>query len=212
MAVNTPTQLVLGEDRYGLLRHVRRLDVGHRRRVELAFVDAPREEDAQALVARLRVLNFGSTLNCTHTVLPGMIAQASGRIINLGSTAGLVGDLNLAVYSAMKGAVHSFTKILAKEVGPPGITVNTIAPYATFPEDPARDASTGSRFHPTDGLITQAVATRWDELSTLRSPHGPPTRIGPPSEIGAAAVYLASDAAAFITGQILAIEGGTLIA
>jgi 2-hydroxycyclohexanecarboxyl-CoA dehydrogenase len=157
-------------------------------------------------------LNIVSTLNCTHAALPFMLKQASGRIINIGSTAGLVGDPKLAVYSAMKGAVHAFTKVLAKEVGAHSVTVNAIAPYATFPDDPERETSSGSRYHPTAGLITRAIATRMDELATIARRTVLERSSVKPSEIGAAAVYLASDAAAFITGQVLAIEGGTLIA
>ena len=62
-----------------------------------------------------------------------------------------------AVYSAMKGAVHSFTRVLAKEVGPKGINVNAIAPYGTVPQDPAREVSTGSRFHP-DSVISRTAS------------------------------------------------------
>ncbi len=65
-------------------------------------------------------LTFGSMLNCTHSFLPGMLDRGRGRIINIGSTSGIVGDPLLAVYSAMKGAVHAFTKVLAKEVGARG--------------------------------------------------------------------------------------------
>ena len=60
-------------------------------------------------------LNIISTLNCTHAALPGMIDRSYGRIINIGSTSGLIGDPKLTVYSAMKGAVHAFTRVLAKE-------------------------------------------------------------------------------------------------
>src|SRR5262249_8335423 len=77
-------------------------------------------------------MTFGPVLGMPHGVLPGMIARKSGSIINIGSTAGLVGDYMLPVYSAMKGAVHSFTKVLAKEVGQHGVRVNAVAPYATF--------------------------------------------------------------------------------
>ena len=111
-------------------------------------------------------LNMTSTLNCTHAVLPGMIERSTGRIVNIGSTAGLIGDTMLAVYSAMKGAVHAFTKVLAKEVGMDGITVNAIAPYGTMPDDFEHDVSTGSRFHP-DGVIARASATRGEEMATI---------------------------------------------
>ena len=70
-----------------------------------AFVDSDPRTWEQDIA-----LNFTSTLNCTQAVLPGMIERSSGRIINIGSTAGLVGDPMLAVYSAMKGAVHAFTQ------------------------------------------------------------------------------------------------------
>jgi 2-hydroxycyclohexanecarboxyl-CoA dehydrogenase len=156
-------------------------------------------------------LNMTSTLNCTHAVLPGMIDRSSGRIINIGSTAGLIGDPMLAVYSAMKGAVHAFTRVLAKEVGTTGITVNAVAPYGTLPDDFERDVSSGSRFH-RDGVIARSVATRREELARIGRRTVLQRQTAFPSEIGAAAVYLASDAAAFVTGQVLTVDGGTLLA
>ncbi|HSA52849.1 MAG TPA: SDR family NAD(P)-dependent oxidoreductase [Yinghuangia sp.] len=156
-------------------------------------------------------LNVTSTLNCTHAVLPGQIGRGSGRVINIGSVSGIVGDPLLAVYSAMKGAVHAFTKVLAKEVGRHNITVNAIAPYGTLPEDGERDVSSGSRWHP-DGIFARLAATRAEELHSVGRRTLLPRQTAHPSEIAAAAVYLASDAAAFVTGQILSIDGGTQIA
>ncbi|WP_018639342.1 SDR family NAD(P)-dependent oxidoreductase [Parafrankia elaeagni] len=156
-------------------------------------------------------LNIRSTLNCTHAVLPGMISQGSGRVVNIGSTSGIVGDPLLAVYSAMKGAVHAFTKVLAKEVGGQGITVNAIAPYGTLPEDPDRDVSTGSRWHPS-GVFARLAATRAEQMHSIGRRTLLQRQTAYPAEIGAAAVYLASDAAAFITGQVLSVDGGTQIA
>jgi 2-hydroxycyclohexanecarboxyl-CoA dehydrogenase len=156
-------------------------------------------------------LNVISTLNCAHAVLPGMIEQARGRIINIGSVSGIVGDPNLAVYSAMKGAVHTFTKVLAKEVGKHGITVNAIAPYGTLPEDPERDVSRGSRFHP-EGLYAQLFVTKAELFGAMGRATVLERNLAKPSEIGAAAVYLASDGAEFVTGHILCVDGGTLIA
>jgi 2-hydroxycyclohexanecarboxyl-CoA dehydrogenase len=156
-------------------------------------------------------LNFTSTLNCSHAVLPGMIQQGSGRIINIGSTSGLVGDPMLAVYSALKGAVHAFTKVLAKEVGKRGITVNAIAPYGTLPEDWSRDTSAGSRWKP-DGLMTQLMATKGELMAGMARNTVLERQYAKPAEIGAAAVYLASDAAAFVTAQILCVDGGTQVA
>jgi 2-hydroxycyclohexanecarboxyl-CoA dehydrogenase len=171
-----------------------------------AFVDSDPKTWEQDIA-----LNFTSTLNCTHSVLPGMIGRSSGRIINVGSTAGLVGDTLLAVYSAMKGAVHAFTRVLAKEVGRKGITVNAIAPYGTLPRDFERDVSRGSRFHP-DGVIARTMATRAEEMAGIARRTVLERQLAYPSEIGAAAVYLASDGAAFVTGQVLAVDGGTQIA
>jgi NAD(P)-dependent dehydrogenase (short-subunit alcohol dehydrogenase family) len=156
-------------------------------------------------------LNLIGTLNCTHAVLPGMIGRSFGRIINIGSTSGLIGDPKLAVYSAMKGAVHAFTRVLAKEVGPRGITVNAIAPYGTMPDDPEHDVSTGSRFHP-DGLMARLMETRREELMTIGRSTAIQRQTAHPHEIGAAAVYLASDGAAFVTGHVLCIDGGVQLA
>jgi NAD(P)-dependent dehydrogenase (short-subunit alcohol dehydrogenase family) len=97
-----------------------------------------------------------TTLRMTHAVLPSMVAQHAGRIINIGSTAGLVGDYMLPVYSAAKSAVHCFTRVLAKEVGQHGITVNCVAPYGTVSEDPAA-FSRGSRFHPRKRFLPQGL-------------------------------------------------------
>jgi 2-hydroxycyclohexanecarboxyl-CoA dehydrogenase len=156
-------------------------------------------------------LNIISTLNCTQAVLPGLIERGYGRIINVGSTAGLIGDPLLVVYSAMKGAVHSFTKVLAKEVGKQGITVNAIAPYGTLPDDPERELSSGSRYQP-DGVFARALIERPELVKSMGRQTLMERMTARPPEIGAAAVYLASDAAAFVTGHILVVDGGTLLA
>jgi 2-hydroxycyclohexanecarboxyl-CoA dehydrogenase len=153
-------------------------------------------------------LTVTSMLNCTHAVLPRMIERASGRIINIGSMSAIIGDPLLAVYSAGKGAVHSFTKVLAKEVGKQGITVNAIAPFGTFPDDWENDLSSGSRWHP-DGVLARAKATQPEKMAQMGGRRtAVERRTARPSEIGAAAVYLASDAAAFVTAHILVIDGG----
>lgn len=156
-------------------------------------------------------LNFGTVLRMTHAVLPGMIARKGGAIVNIGSTAGLVGDYMLPVYSAMKGAVHSFTIVLAKEVGQHGIRVNAIAPYATFATSP--DAySKGSRFHPDNNFFAAHAGTITEEDRAIRQRR---TFVGrpfaTPEEMSAVVALLASDRASFVTGQIWPVDGGSLL-
>jgi 2-hydroxycyclohexanecarboxyl-CoA dehydrogenase len=156
-------------------------------------------------------LNFKTNLRMTQAVLPGMIARKVGRIVNIGSTAGLVGDYQLAVYSAMKAAVHGFTLVLAKEVAQHGITVNAVAPYGTFATDPAA-FSTGSRFHPDSDFLARAFggSSEYDQKMRRRATPGP-REFARPEEIAAAVLYLASDRAEFVTGQILSVNGGALL-
>jgi NAD(P)-dependent dehydrogenase (short-subunit alcohol dehydrogenase family) len=171
-----------------------------------AFVDSKPETWTADIT-----LNLMSTLHCTQAVLPGMIERSYGRIVNIGSTAGLIGDPMLAVYSAAKGGVHAFTRVLAKEVGTHGITVNAVAPYGTIPDDPEHEVSTGSRFHP-EGLFARLMQTRSEVFMAMGRSTVMERQLARPAEIGAAAVYFASDAAEFVTGQVLAIDGGTQLA
>jgi NAD(P)-dependent dehydrogenase (short-subunit alcohol dehydrogenase family) len=150
-----------------------------------------------------------TVLRVVRAILPGMIARKTGSIVNLGSTAGTVGDYMLPIYSAAKGAVHSFTKALAKEVRQHNVRVNCVAPYATLADDPAA-FSQGSRFHPETGFFTKSFAgVDPAEMAKLQR-NGPLGRtIAKPEEV--AVLYLASERAGFTTGQVFHVDGGTLL-
>ena len=156
-------------------------------------------------------LNLGTVLRMTHAVLPGMIAAKAGAIVNIGSTAGLVGDYMLPVYSAAKAAVHGFTKVLAKEVGQHGVRVNCVAPYGTVSRDPEA-FSKGSRFNRDNGFFAKAFAGSSPEDAAKRARQTVVGRpVATPEEVASLAIYLASDLAGFITGQVYPVDGGSLL-
>lgn len=139
---------------------------------------------------RIFSVDVKGVFNCTQAVLPHMIRKKSGRIINISSMWGVTGASCEVHYSAAKAAVIGMTKALAKEVGPSGITVNCIAPGVI-------DTEMNKNLTPED-------------IETLRS-ETPLGIIGSPYDIAAAALFLASSRADFITGQVLGINGGFII-
>lgn len=131
-------------------------------------------------------INIKSVFNCTHLALPKMISKKSGTIINISSIWGDRGASCEAVYSATKGAVNSFTKAMAKETGPSGIRFNAISA----------------------GVIdTKMNAWLNDEEREILSDEISLMRFGKPEEIADLALFLASEKAAFINGQIITIDG-----
>lgn len=135
-------------------------------------------------------VNTLGTVNCCRAALPSMIRRKSGRIINISSMWGVSGASCEVLYSASKAAVIGFTKALAKEVGPSGITVNCIAP----------------------GVInTKMNKNLTEEDMAVLSDETPLCRIGEPEEVAQAVAFLASEKSSFITGQILGVDGGFIV-
>lgn len=145
---------------------------------------------SQEQVKRLFDVNVFGTMNCTGFVLPHMIKRKYGRIINISSMWGETGASCEVHYSASKAAVIGFTKALAKETAPSGVTVNCISP----------------------GFIMTDMNRCFsdEEIEEIIS-EIPVRRGGYPEDIASAALFLASPQAGFITGQILGINGGMVV-
>jgi len=134
----------------------------------------------------LRV-NLDGVFNVTHAVLPLMVQAGWGRVINISSVIGEMGNFGQTNYAATKGAIISFTKSLAREVARKGITVNAVAPG----------------FVETD-MTRDVPPAALDQVKSL-TPLG---RLAAPEEIAAAVGFLASPRASFITGEVLSVNGG----
>lgn len=139
---------------------------------------------------RVFAINVRGTFLATRAVLPGMVSKKRGAIVNISSMWGITGGSCEVPYSASKAAVIGFTKALAKEVAPSNIRVNCIAPGLVLTEMNA-------------ALTQETIDGVVEETPLLRA--------GVPEDIAAAALYLASDAASFVTGQTLSVDGGRCI-
>lgn len=143
---------------------------------------------------RMYQLNFGHVLSITHALLPTMIERRDGAVLSVSSVEGMRGIPGNAVYGAMKAAVIAFTASLAVEVGQYGVRVNAIAPdFTDTPQTPMWDS--------VDERYADHVG-RWV----------PAGRFGHPRDHGDAAVFLLSEQSAWITGETLRVDGGTLAA
>ena len=145
-----------------------------------------------ALWDQLIAGNLKGPINLHHAVLGGMQQRRSGRVINIASDAGRVGSSMEAVYSACKGGIIAFTKTMAREMARSGVTLNAVCPGPT--ETPLLagflDGPQGQKIY--EGL-KRAI---------------PLGRLGQPEDIPGIVAFLASDDAAFITGQVISVSGG----
>lgn len=131
--------------------------------------------------------NLFGVYHCSRAVLQGMVMRRWGRIINLSSVAAVQGRRGQSNYAASKGAINAFTRSLAAEVGPKGVTVNAIAPGLI-----ATDMSRGVIAF-SDNLVRERIALR---------------RLGKPTDVAPLALFLASEEAGYITGQVINVDGG----
>lgn len=145
-------------------------------------------------------INFWTAINMTRAVLPAMVERNAGRVICVNSDAGKNGENREVIYSAAKAGIQGFVRALCKEVGRHAITVNGVCPSMTVPES---DADVGERsMH----YRRERPAELMDRIVKLY----PMRRVGKPSDVANLVVFLASDAASFITGQNISVNGGFL--
>ena len=132
-------------------------------------------------------INLKGTFNCIKAVTKTMMKQRSGRIVNVSSVVGMSGNPGQANYVASKAGIIGLTKGVAKELASRGITANVVAPGYV------------------DTDMTTGLSDKAKEMMISQIPLG---RVGTPEDIAAAVVFLASDEAAYITGQVIQVNGG----
>jgi NAD(P)-dependent dehydrogenase (short-subunit alcohol dehydrogenase family) len=163
-------------------------NVGHYLR-PTAFVDSDRTH-----WSALHDVNLAHVFACSHAFLPAMIEQGDGSIVNVSSVEGLRGYPPDPVYGAYKAAVVHFTRCLALEVAPHGVRVNAIAPDMANTLQTTRETKLRGR----DPRLIES----WVPLA----------RFGEPEDFADVVLFLASDLSRFVTGQVIPVDGGTLVA
>ena len=154
------------------------------------------EDIADDAWARMFAVHVNGTFYCCRAVLPGMIAAQAGAIVNMSSLHALRGQANAAHYAAAKGAIIGFTKSIAREKGKLGIRANAVAPGPI-------DTPLWRNAVPADEI---------EAMMAKRSEVIPIGRLGQPAEVAQTIVYLLGPAASYITGQVVAIDGGETMA
>ncbi len=154
-------------------------------------------------------LNINGVVNCTQAVAPDMLSRATGSVINISSNSSLVGESGLGIvhYGATKGFVNSFTKMLAYEWGPKGVRVNTIAPGWIVPHS-NEDIAAGSFWNRLEMGTPEGMDAALADGTLFNMASMPIKQLGRPEDIAWYALFLASENARYITGQLISISGG----
>ena len=164
--------------------------------IDRLFIEKSRDEHVKEVD-----VNLWGAINCIHAVLPHMIERQQGTVVSISSDAGRMGEYREAVYSACKAGVIALSKSLARETGRHGLRFNMVCPGLVAP---AQEEVVGAESMWAQGmeeLFTEDVLERVKRAYPLR-------RMGTAQEVANAVVFLASDAAGFITGQTLSVSGG----
>jgi 2-hydroxycyclohexanecarboxyl-CoA dehydrogenase len=151
-------------------------------------------ETDEAFWDQVIAINFRGVMATCHAVLPHMVERGSGAVVNVASEAGRSGSSGEAVYSGAKGAVIAFSKAIAREVARYGVRVNVVAPGVTETPFLQRNIDEGH------GKLMDAIVN----ATPLR-------RMSTPEEVAEAIIFLASDRAAFTTGETLSVSGGLVM-
>ncbi len=145
-------------------------------------------------------INYLGVLNCTRAALRYMIPQQRGAIVSISSDASRQGEPREAVYGGVKAAINSFMKTIAKENGRAGIRCNVVCPGVTIPEAD-EEVGEASMWRDRDQMFTEEQLEKIARGLPLR-------KLGRPQDVANAVVFLASDAAGHVTGQVLSVSGG----
>jgi len=154
------------------------------------FMDTPAEKWKDII----GVSQMGA-FNCCKSLLKPMIEQRSGRIIFIGSDAGRIGDLYQPIYASGKGGIIAFSKSIAQDVGPKGITANVVCPALVETEENKQ-------------ILEQMYGLKDEKRSQKLYAAYPMRRLGRPEDVAYLVVFLCSDRAGFITGQTISVNGG----